>query len=421
MATVIDMLKKMSLKEFSIFQHALTKIRQDKVNKHFRDLFYKYITILVNKPEHYPGYKDYLECSDFGDETWFSKSLSFENNAHSFSMKKNEISFSTDDFLKSWKLKGTPDDYKVEFPHKFSWEDPKDDISFKKPILDADEPKKQETYEERQKRLEIPIPENMERYAVLFWRCYWMYLDSKPDDDRPLDEDEEEDQEELAESFGDSDERFAKWEKESEEREAEWKKEWAKERADAEASRKIKEEIREQKRKLDEQTASIVRTANRFPASFGADTPLQGNRDVYRPGEPLMIYGQNLDSIAARLEQATAQRINQIHSLQERAFELSLKNKVLEAEVKALREKHPEEQVDVDTRKNKMKEIDAEFVATTKEFQKQLVAVRTSDLNDEEKAKQSAALKQKFSQDRETFIAKYKELGITMHFKITMD
>jgi len=416
MATVIDMLKKMSLKEFSIFQHALTNIRQDMVNKHFRDLFYKYITILVNKSEDHPSYKHYLECSDFGDETWFSKALSFENNAHSFTMKKNEISFSTDSFLKSWKLIGTPDDYKVELPHEFSLEDFNDDISFKKPILKMDEtgkyivqePKKQETYEERQKRLEIPIPENMERYAVLFWRCYWMYLDSKPDDDRPLDEDEEEDQEEWAELFGDDGQ--SKWAKESEERAAEWKKKWDKEREDAEASRKIKEEIREQKRKLEEQTAS-----------FGADTPQQGNRNVYRPGEPLMIGDQTLDEIAARLKQNTTQRIDQIHSLNDLIIELSLKNKVLDAEVKALRKKHPEEQVDVDTRKNKMAEIDAEFIATVKEYQKQLSAVRVSDLNDEEKAKQSA-LKQKFSQDRDTFVAKYKELGITIHFsKITMD
>jgi len=219
LATVLD---NMTIKQFRTFEKELAKISEQKVTKHFRRLFSSYVL---------PGelsqtIKQYLDYCHFDDSTILSRALECEDNLYAYSIRYDEITFHKHDaIMESWTLKGTPDEYTTELPYKYD----------------------RDWSTRRSEHSKVPLPEDWLLIVRGLWLCYRIYIDSNPDDDRSLDEEEEEHIEEMdalrakwaAETPRD-------WEAEREKRAEEYRKQREKE----EASRAIEQQVRKEKREL---------------------------------------------------------------------------------------------------------------------------------------------------------------------------
>lgn len=180
MQTLEARLEQMSLKEFRQFQHQLEQFAEGKVSRYFRKLFKGYIMQMgLPKTETEESITAYLEQCNFPDRTIFSRMLSLEDPLHDFTLRYDTVSVSPTDIFASFRMSGDPDNPKIELPR--DWHAIK--------MGSGEEPKYYE------------FPPFAKSLALILWRCYRAYIDSKPDDDRDFSSEEEAEQEEWDE-FG---------------------------------------------------------------------------------------------------------------------------------------------------------------------------------------------------------------------------
>lgn len=180
MTTLIQKLEAMPLKEFRIFQKELEKLGERKVSMHMRNIWKKYYMLAPTINLEYAANPEqvdktvsgYLERCDFGNQSFLSEQVTLEDPSTDYSIEYGKIWFSSRDTLGGYTLRGSPEKYDIDLPTDFSG-------SFREPIK------------------EIPVDKDLLYLALIHWVCYRKYIDSKPDDDRPFDSDEEEDRETI--------------------------------------------------------------------------------------------------------------------------------------------------------------------------------------------------------------------------------
>jgi hypothetical protein len=143
-------------------------------------------------------------------------------------------------------------------------------------------------------RVDIPLPEEMLPFALALWQCYRTYIDSSPNDDRLLDEEEQEEQESMDE-----------WRSKPKE---DWDAQFTKSREEAKIKFETEQASRDIERQVREETAAKKQT----PIDRIVSAAMDGNTE-----------NPDLDTLITRAKQQT---INGIRRLRTRIAELETEN-----------------------------------------------------------------------------------------------
>lgn len=163
--SLLETLDALSIKDFRIFQREFNKLSANKLTRYFRAKFTGYSNTIYPQDNEYV--KQYLEQCTFLDGTILSKMLEIEDPTNDYSVYYDKIAIMPSDHLKVWTLTGTPDNYETICPNDYV---------------------RGYHTSELESRAKLPLNKDLREAAVMLWRCYRLYIDSNPDDDRPLDE-----------------------------------------------------------------------------------------------------------------------------------------------------------------------------------------------------------------------------------------
>jgi len=290
--SLAEALDEMSIKDFRAFEVELAEIGQQKVNKHFQRLFSSYTLSDVLKTV----LDKYLQYCEFNDGTILSRSLTCEDNLYSYDISYDKITFGKHDTFmeEEWVLKGTPEDYKAELPYEYRL-----------------------TFMSNQSREKVPLPEEWILVVLALWTCYRIYVDSNPDDDRSLDEEEQEEQKAWDESM----ERFREpKDYENDEKYIKIREDSRIQREKEEASRAIEKQIRDEKHQFELKAITDRREAI------------------------VDVYKDSVEKMVTRIEDSKKIIGNRIDTMKARILELESENRKLKSsvEIKDLYLEHKE-------------------------------------------------------------------------------
>jgi len=129
MATLMQRLKAMSLKEFRIFQKEVDELAEQKVSEYLRSVWAKYYMLAPTIDQEYAAEPDrvneailkYLERCDFSSDTILSEKVSVEDPSYAYSVEYGKIWFCSHDTYHGYTIRGSPEKYVIDLPREYSF------------------------------------------------------------------------------------------------------------------------------------------------------------------------------------------------------------------------------------------------------------------------------------------------------------